>query len=77
MKKLLFGMLAVFSCQALLAQHDEEAQDTTWKKLYRESAPMINDLVHTKLDAKFDYDNSYLNGKVWITLKRRTSPSAC
>jgi aminopeptidase N len=29
----------------------------------------INDLVHTKLDAKFDFNKSYLNGKVWITLK--------
>jgi aminopeptidase N len=25
--------------------------------------------VHTKLDAKFDYSKSYLNGKVWLTLK--------
>lgn len=69
MKKLLFGLLSFVSFQTLWAQPQEGAQDTTWKKLYRESAPMINDLVHTKVDARFDYANAYLNGKVWITLK--------
>ncbi|HRX93331.1 MAG TPA: M1 family aminopeptidase, partial [Chitinophagaceae bacterium] len=29
----------------------------------------VNDLVHTKLEAKFDYDKAYMFGKVWITLK--------
>ncbi len=38
-------------------------------KVYRATATKINDLVHTKLDAAFDYSKSYLNGKVWITLK--------
>lgn len=40
-----------------------------WKKIYRAFPTKINNLVHTRLDAKFDYDNSYLNGKVWITLE--------
>jgi len=31
---------------------------------YRATAERINDLVHTKLDAKFDYSKSQLNGKV-------------
>ncbi|MEI9808008.1 MAG: M1 family metallopeptidase [Bacteroidota bacterium] len=44
-------------------------RDTSWKKEYRETATRINDLVHTKLDVKFDYSKSYLNGKAWITLK--------
>ncbi|WP_028788731.1 M1 family metallopeptidase [Terrimonas ferruginea] len=50
------------------AQHRPNT-DTSWKKVYRESATRINDLVHTKLDVKFDYSKSYLNGKAWITLK--------
>ncbi|MDF2388742.1 M1 family metallopeptidase [Nostoc ellipsosporum NOK] len=50
------------------AQHRPNT-DTSWKKIYRESATRINDLVHTKLDVKFDYSKSYLNGKAWITLK--------
>src|SRR5438034_684981 len=36
---------------------------------YRATSPRINDLVHTKLDVKFDYDKSYLYGKAWVTLK--------
>ncbi len=46
----------------------QQATDAT-KKGYRAFATKINDLVHTKLDAKFDYSKSYLNGKVWLTLK--------
>lgn len=40
-----------------------------WKKVYRSFPTKINNLVHTRLDAKFDYEQSYLNGKVWITLE--------
>lgn len=40
-----------------------------WKKIYRSFPTKINNLVHTRLDAKFDYAKSYLNGKVWITLE--------
>lgn len=42
---------------------------------YRATAERINDLVHTKLDAKFDYSKSQLNGKVWITLKPHFYPT--
>jgi aminopeptidase N len=37
--------------------------------IYRSSFPHINDLVHTRLDVRFDYEKSYLYGKAWITLK--------
>jgi len=43
--------------------------DTGWKKIYRESYPRINDLVHTKLEVKFDYDKSWMYGKEWLTLR--------
>jgi aminopeptidase N len=68
MKKLLFAFIGIISAQAMLAQPGPK-KDNSWKKEYRETAPRINDLVHTKLDVKFDYDHAYLNGKVWITLK--------
>ncbi len=68
MKKLLFAIALAFPGYVLLAQPNA-TKDTSWKKEYRETASRINDLVNTKLDAKFDYDHSYLNGKVWITLK--------
>ncbi len=66
-----FFLLAVtFICAvSLLAQPSSPAQDTSWKGVYRGASEKVNDLVHTKLDAKFDFNKSYLNGKVWITLK--------
>jgi len=51
------------------AQTNPEKQAEDGKNLYRESAARINDLVHTKLDVRFDYAKSYLYGKAWITLQ--------
>ena len=53
----------------VMAQPGAEPKDTSWKNILRESNPKVNDLVHTKLDVKFDYDKAYLYGKAWITLK--------
>ncbi len=66
MKKslLLFALLATG-----VATAQQTTEDDNWKKEYRAFATKVNDLVHTKLDARFDYSKSYLNGKVWITLK--------
>ncbi|MGN6416478.1 MAG: M1 family metallopeptidase [Pseudobacter sp.] len=76
MKKFLIGVLALTTAQQLAAQdHGPEAQDTSWKKEYRGSYTIINDLVHTKVDAKFDYKKSYMYGKVWITLKPHFYPT--
>jgi len=68
MKKLLFVLVFAMQGYFLIAQPAEQ-KDTSWKKEFRETATRINDLVHTKLDVKFDYAHSYLNGKAWITLK--------
>jgi len=41
-----------------------------------QSAPVkINDLIHTKLDLKFDYRKCYVYGKAWITLKPHFYPT--
>ncbi|MES2006137.1 MAG: M1 family metallopeptidase [Bacteroidota bacterium] len=66
MKKLLL-VLAVFAGTVAMAQQNAETE--AWQKNYRAFVTKVNDLVHTKLDARFDYSKSYLNGKVWITLK--------
>jgi aminopeptidase N len=68
MNKVLFCIAFLGFSYSLLAQ-PQQAGDTSWKKEYRETSTRINDLVHTKVDAKFDYDKSYMYGKVWITLK--------
>jgi aminopeptidase N len=50
-------------------------QDSIDIKIYRAAATRINDLVHTKLDIKLDYDKSYAYGKAWITLKPHWYPT--
>jgi aminopeptidase N len=44
-------------------------------KIYRETAPKINDLVHTKLDVRFDYKKRYMYGKEWVTLQPHFYPT--
>ncbi|HEY0678743.1 MAG TPA: M1 family aminopeptidase [Chitinophagaceae bacterium] len=63
-----FFSLFLFS-MVLLAQQGPRNTDTSWKAVYRETPERVTDLVHTKLDARFDYSKSRLNGKVWITAK--------
>lgn len=68
MKKTLFTLLLTGTA-LLAAAQPGASKDTSWKKEYRETSTRINDLVHTKLDVRFDFDKSYLYGKAWITLK--------
>lgn len=42
---------------------------------YRASVTKINNLVHTKLDVRFDYAKRYLYGKEWVTLKPHAYPT--
>jgi aminopeptidase N len=74
--KRFFLLLAIGASPLMIqAQPGEEPADTSWKKILRESSPKINDLVHTKLDVRFDYDKSYLYGKEWLTLKPHVLPT--
>lgn len=70
---LLTGLAAFSFGQAQVDIHPET--DTSWKKIYRETPEIINDLVHTKLDANFDFTNAYLNGKAWITIRPHFYPT--
>ena len=62
---------AIFSLSALQskAQFVAFPKNDNWKKIYRPAAEKVNDLVHTKLDVKFDFEKSYMYGKAWITIK--------
>ena len=75
MRKLLLVFFTLISFHLSAQEHENEAQDTSWKKVYRETPPLINDLVHTKLEVKFDYDKAYMYGKAWITLKPHFYPT--
>jgi aminopeptidase N len=65
---------ALISFQGM-AQNENSKADSVPKGSYQETATKINDLVHTKLDVKFDFSKSYLYGKAWITLKPHFYPT--
>ncbi len=69
MKKIIFLLGLLSGPILMMAQPGSEVKDTSWKKIYRASPTKINDLVHTKLDVKFNYDKAWMYGKAWITLK--------
>jgi len=75
MKKLLLLLVTMVLTTVTFGQ-EKAAEDTSWKKTPRYTPERINNLVHTKLDVKFDYDKSYLYGKAWITLTPHFSPTA-
>ncbi len=56
------------------AQIETSTTTSTYKE-YRSTAEKINDLVHTKLDARFDFQKAQLIGKVWLTLKPHFYPT--
>ena len=69
-------VLVLFSIAILGFAHAQPMNGSgDWKKNYRATATKINDLLHTKLDASFDYSRSYLDGKVWISLKPHFYPT--
>ncbi len=55
-------------CITAYSQTNDATKEEAWEKIYRATATRINDLVHTKLDVKFDYAKAWMYGKAWITL---------
>lgn len=66
---LIGGIAGLGFSNSLMAQSEKATQDDPVLKIYRAAATKVNDLVHTKLDVRFDYAKRYLYGKAWITLK--------
>lgn len=69
MKKILLLATAFLSIVTFAQQAGEAKAEEAWKKQYRAFDTKVNNLVHTKLEASFDYDKSQLLGKVWLTVK--------
>src|SRR5688500_14442708 len=44
------------------------------RKVYRESNPLPNDLIHTKLEVGFDWAKTRMNGRATLTVKPRFYP---
>jgi len=66
------GLLGLVAATPALAQAPSAGKP---ESPYRASATKINDLVHTKLDVRFDYAKRYLYGKEWVTLKPHAYPT--
>src|SRR5580704_2300485 len=75
MKKIGFLFIVILFYFKNFAQPAQDPKDDSWKYIYRASATRINDLIHTKLDVRFNYDKSYLYGNAWITLKPHYYPT--
>src|SRR5215207_11085982 len=59
---------SIFHCFLIIFVSAQVTEPSS-AKAYRATEKKINDLIHTKLEAKFDYAKSYMYGKVWLTLK--------
>ncbi len=81
MKHLFIGICILCSAmflpfnQAIYAQSNSTAADSSWKNTYRATATKINNLKHTKLVASFNYQKSQMNGEVWLTLQPHFYPT--
>src|ERR1700759_3197811 len=75
MKTYRFLLLLCLVCSSatipLMAQENQKTPAAP----YQATPVKINDLVHTKLDVRFDYKKRYLNGKEWVTLKPHFYPT--
>ena len=79
MKKLFHALNTVLITAAAFttpaAAQQKPNTDDPLLKIYRETPPKINDLIHTKLEVRFDYKKRYLYGKEWVTLKPHMYPT--
>lgn len=75
MKKMFFLLALIAGPFIVMAQPGNEPADTSWKKIYRATTTKVNDLVHTKLDVRFDYDKAWMYGKEWLTVKPHFYPT--
>ncbi|HEY4323186.1 MAG TPA: M1 family metallopeptidase [Mucilaginibacter sp.] len=71
---ILSGLSVGLTANTVFAQSPTKTDDPLMK-IYRETPPKINDLIHTKLDVRFDYKKRYLYGKEWVTLKPHFYPT--
>jgi aminopeptidase N len=75
MRNLALAVCCLLAFGAGAQVHQQKTQDSSWRIFYRAFATKVNDLVHTKLEAKLDFNKSYLYGKAWITLRPHFYPT--
>ncbi|HRN80705.1 MAG TPA: M1 family metallopeptidase [Ferruginibacter sp.] len=68
MKQIIVAIVFLTTLFSAQAQRTTR-QDTTWKTIYRETPAQTHDLIHTKLDVRFDFDKAWMYGKEWLTIQ--------
>ena len=68
-------IVVLLSFYTAYSQTSDTTQQESWKKIYRATTTKINDLVHTKLEVRFDFDKAWMYGKEWITLHPHFYPT--
>lgn len=74
MQKIIYSFILTI-CVSLLFGQNLIKVEKSWEKVPRYTPNRINNLVHTKLNVRLDYDKSHLYGKAWITLTPHFSPT--
>jgi aminopeptidase N len=74
-QRALAGTMLLLSAAAALPAFAQEKTGDPLMKIYRATATKVNDLVHTKLDVRFDYKKRYLYGREWVTIKPHIYPT--
>jgi aminopeptidase N len=76
MRLFLFSVVVVMTAGFAIAQPDMRSvvTDFSWRKIYRATPAKEFDLIHTKIDVRFDYAKHRMPGKVWLTLKPHILP---
>src|SRR5580658_9006643 len=69
------GLITGLAVSGTYAQAPAKEADDPLMKIYRATPARINDLIHTKLDVRFDYKKRFLYGKEWVTLKPHFYPT--
>ncbi|MFN7013705.1 MAG: M1 family metallopeptidase, partial [Bacteroidia bacterium] len=57
------------STTSTISSTEKEVVKTPEPARYNPSRTILNDLLHTKLDVRFDYNKAYLHGKATLTFK--------
>lgn len=72
---ILFGFITLGFSHSIFAQSKTAQEDSSWKETYRAVATKTNNLKHTKLVASFNYQQSQMNGEVWLKLQPHFYPT--
>lgn len=77
MRRIVLFYFLLLIMGSLQAQHrmEDSRHNISWKSDYRGTYPKINDLVHTKLDVRFDYGKQWMYGNEWLTLQPHFYPT--